>query len=53
MEDHLEKARLKWEASESSGGVHFFSMFVTNFGSLVAVPIGMLEQGAADADAYV
>ena len=38
IEDHLEKARLKWEACGSSGRVHSFSMFVANFGSLMAVP---------------
>ena len=38
IEDHLEKARSKWEACESSGRVHSFSMFVANFGSLMAVP---------------
>ena len=38
IEDHLEKARLKWGASISSGRVCSFSMFVANFGGLMAVP---------------
>ena len=38
IEGILEKVRSKWEACKSSGRVHSFSMFVANFGSLMAVP---------------
>ena len=38
IEDHLKKARSKRGASESSGGMCSFSMFVANFGSLMVVP---------------
>ena len=38
IEDHLEKARSKWEAGDSSGGACSFSMSVAKLGSLMAVP---------------
>ena len=38
IEDHMEKVRLKWEACGSSDGACSFTMFVVNFGSLIAVP---------------
>ena len=38
IQDHLGKVRAKVEASESSGGACSCSMFLANFGGLMAVP---------------
>ena len=38
IEDDLKKARSKWAAGKDPGKVHSFSMFFSNFGSLMAVP---------------
>ena len=38
IEDDLKKARLKWAAGKDPGEVCSFSMFIGNFGSLMAVP---------------
>ena len=38
IEDDLKKARSKWAAGKDPGKVHSFSMFTSNFGSLMAVP---------------
>ena len=38
IEDDLKKARSKWAAGKDPGKVCSFSMFIGNFGSLMAVP---------------
>ena len=38
IEDDLKKARLKWAAGKDPGEVCSFSMFISNFGGLMAVP---------------
>ena len=38
VEDDLKKARLKWAAGKDPGEVCSFSMFIGNFGGLMAVP---------------